>query len=50
MNDNNLQEALEAMSKMDYEEWIASGHEWIISDEDDILDPWRNERKIQYER
>ena len=48
MNDKNkLQEALEELDKMSYEEFVSNGHGWIITDEDDILDPWRNEKKLQ---
>ena len=47
MNDKTkLQEALEELDKMSYEEFVSNGHGWIITDEDDILDPWRNEKKL----
>ena len=47
--DNNItiQEALKALNKISYEDWVASGHSWTMSEEDDILDPWRNEKKLQ---
>ena len=42
-----IQEALEALDKINYEEWVASGHDWVVTDDDDVLDPWRNEKKLQ---
>jgi hypothetical protein len=48
MNDKTtIQEALEELNKLDCKDHTLHENDWIISDEDNILDPWRNEKRLQ---
>lgn len=46
MNDNNLHESLEKLNEIDVEDELTQNNGWIVIDEDDVLDPWRDERRI----
>ena len=42
--ESTIRDALDELNKL---EENVNEYGWIISDEDDILDPWRNEKKLQ---
>ena len=44
MDNNNVREMIDELNKLDEDN---DRYAWEIIDEDDILDPWRNEKKIQ---
>lgn len=46
-NKTIIQEALDELDKLDSKDNTLNENGWIISDDDDILDPWRNEHRLQ---
>ena len=46
MDNNEIKKVLNELNEFDDNE-VYNEYGWLITDEDDILDPWRNEKKLQ---
>lgn len=46
MNKQKLEEALNKLNEFDDNEYY-NEHGWLITEDDNFLDPWRNEKKLQ---